>query len=45
MNRRDFLKIVAPDLQTFCLGEGQHFIQQDDPSEIGQGLNNWLATL
>ncbi|MGH1416163.1 MAG: haloalkane dehalogenase [Pelagimonas sp.] len=35
----------VPNLSTIDLGEGAHFIQEDYPTEIGQGLADWLATL
>ncbi len=35
----------VPNLTTTHLGEGTHFIQEDYPTEIGQGLVDWLATL
>lgn len=40
-----WLEANALNLQTIYLGEGQHFIQEDYPSEIGAGLSQWLATL
>lgn len=41
----EWMKANIPNLQTIFLGEGTHFIQEDYPSEIGQGLADWLATI
>lgn len=40
-----WLQANVPNLKTLHLGPGQHFIQEDYPTEIGQGLADWLATL
>lgn len=42
------LKIIQETYQhtqTIYLGEGLHFIQEDYPHEIGQGISDWYATL
>ncbi|MBO6512096.1 MAG: haloalkane dehalogenase [Roseibium sp.] len=41
----EWMQANVPNLETIHLGEGQHFIQEDYPDEIGQGLANWLAKL
>ena len=34
-----------PNLQTVDVGEGLHFIQEDNPDAIGAGLSKWYASL
>ncbi|MEP4771076.1 MAG: haloalkane dehalogenase [Roseibium sp.] len=40
-----WLQANVPNLETIHLGEGQHFIQEDHPDAIGQGLASWLNKL
>lgn len=41
----EWMKANVPNLSTIHLGPGAHFIQEDYPKEIGQGLANWLKTI
>ena len=40
-----WMKANVPNLTAIHLGPGAHFIQEDYPHEIGQGLAKWLETL
>ena len=41
----EWLKANVPNLTTIHLGPGAHFIQEDYPAEIGQGLADWLQQI
>ncbi len=41
----EWMQANVPNLQAIHLGEGQHFIQEDYPTEIGRGLADWLAKI
>lgn len=40
-----WLQANVPNLSTIHLGPGAHFIQEDYPVEIGQGLADWLKQI
>ncbi len=40
-----WMQANVPALTTVHLGPGVHFIQEDYPDEIGQGIADWLKTL
>ena len=40
-----WMKANISNLKVIELGPGTHFIQEDYPDEIGQGIADWLATL
>ncbi len=42
MDTASFLKANLKNLESVYLGKGGHFIQEDYPEEIGQGLADWL---
>jgi haloalkane dehalogenase len=33
------------NIQTLNVGEGLHFIQEDQPDAVGQGIADWLRGL
>lgn len=33
------------NLQAFEIGEGRHYVQEDNPDAIGRGIADWLAGL
>lgn len=39
------IEAKLPNLTTTHVGEGLHFIQEDNPHGIGEALQNWYATL
>lgn len=41
----EWMKANVPNLTVIELGDGLHFIQEDYPDEIGQGLVKWMETL
>ena len=41
--RAAYLKANLKNLESIYLGAGGHFIQEDYPEEIGQGLADWLT--
>lgn len=41
--RAAYLKANLKNLESIYLGAGGHFIQEDYPDEIGQGLADWLT--
>lgn len=42
MQLAEILKETLTNLETIYLGQGGHFLQEDYPDEIGQGLADWL---
>jgi haloalkane dehalogenase len=38
-------KASLPNLEVVALGHGLHFIQEDHPHAIGEGVANWLRRL
>jgi haloalkane dehalogenase len=41
----DYLTANLPNLETRFLGAGLHFLQEDHPHLIGQGIADWLRRL
>ncbi len=41
--RAEYLKAKLSNLESIYLGKGGHFIQEDYPDEIGQGIADWLT--
>lgn len=41
----DFLAVRVPNLEVRFLGAGTHFVQEDHPHLIGQGLADWLRRM
>ena len=43
--RVEMCKSVLPNLTTVYLGDGIHYLQEDHPHEIGDGIANWYGGL
>jgi haloalkane dehalogenase len=37
------IKAMVPGLESISIGPGRHFVQEDNPQAIGEGLARWLA--
>ncbi len=43
MDAAEWIKTNLTNIETIYLGDGGHFIQEQYPAEIGQGLADWLT--
>jgi haloalkane dehalogenase len=43
MQAAEWIKQNLTNIETIYLGEGGHFIQEQYPTEIGEGLADWLT--
>jgi len=41
----EWCKVNLKNLETFDVGQGIHFLQEDHPEAIGNALANWIQQL